>query len=136
MVKPDTHTRLHTFKKHERLSKKKFIDELFKSGTTFFDFPFKIFYLVHSHDDVSPVQVLFSVPKRLYKKAVKRNLIKRRIREAYRQNKHILNIPASKKAFIAYIYVSPEILGFQTIENKLITTLKRLNEEMNKNSGM
>lgn len=103
-----------TFKKEERLTGKKLIDELFETGSSFYLQPFKIFFLekntslnpvrtparkIHSggvHPDglpekkVFPVQILISVPTKNFRRAVDRNKIKRLIRESYRLNKHVL----------------------------------------------
>jgi ribonuclease P protein component len=69
-------------------------------------------------------QVLFSVSKRSFKRAVDRNLIRRRIKEAYRLNKSFLanNFPP----YIAFIYVAKEILPYQNIEKSIKSVLKKL----------
>jgi ribonuclease P protein component len=78
----------------------------------------------HNPDGEFPVhQVLISVSKRNFKKAVDRNLIKRRMRESYRLNKNLL--PARPKLLIAYIYTAKEILTFAQIQERLIKTLNR-----------
>jgi len=115
-----------TFRKKERLCRKKYIRELFEKGSSFFLFPFKILYLIHTHTDVANLQILISVSKKHHKKAVDRNLLKRRIREAYRINKHILEINPDKNIFFAYIYVGGEVLPFNQIELKLKQALIRL----------
>ena len=118
-----------TFKKKERLSRKKYIQELFNNGSSFFLYPFKVFYLPHNEEG-TPTQWLISVPKKLHKTAVARNLIKRRVREAYRLHKNQINLSSGKSLFIAYIYVSNEILPYEEIENKLNLSFVRLNKEI------
>ena len=68
-------------------------------------------------------QVLIAVPPKNFRKAVDRNLLKRRIREAYRLNKH--RIAASEKLLIAYIYNAKEILTFSQIQERLVKTFNR-----------
>jgi ribonuclease P protein component len=112
-----------TFRKEERLNSEKLIKELFEKGSSFYFFPFKV-YLMHNSDQSVPFhQVLFSIPKRNFKKAVDRNLIKRRMREAFRLNKHV--IAASNKLVIAYIYSAKEILTFAQIQERLVKTFNR-----------
>lgn len=79
-----------TFNKSERLCSKKAIAELFENGNSFFSFPFQIVWIKSQSEIPFPAQVAFSVSKKVFKLAVKRNLIKRRIKEAYRKNKQTL----------------------------------------------
>ena len=112
-----------TFRKEERLKKEKLIKELFEKGSSFYLYPFKV-HLMHNPDQAySFHQVLFSVSKRNFKRAVDRNLIKRRMREAFRLNK--LPIAASNKLLIAYIYSAKEILTFAQIQERLVKTFNR-----------
>ncbi|MEM7109019.1 MAG: ribonuclease P protein component [Bacteroidota bacterium] len=122
----------NTFKKAERLSKKKHIQELFDQGSSFYLYPFKILYFPSAGLDPEPEfhQVLISVPKRNFKRAVDRNRLKRRIREAYRLNKSLL--ADSEKLLIAYIYTSKEILAYAEIEKKLIAGLVNLSSKGSK----
>jgi len=119
-----------TFSKKERLCRKKYIQELFEDGSSFFLHPFKVHYHVHKNTDIDNIQILISVPKKFYKKAIDRNLIKRRVREVYRLNKHILNDISINKLFIAYIYVGREILPYNEMLQKLKQALFRLKEEV------
>ena len=68
---------------------------------------------------------MISVPKRHYKRAVDRNLIKRRIRESYRINKELLS-DVSIPQHLAFMYVGKEIYSFDFIQEKLILILNRI----------
>ncbi|MCL4153088.1 UNVERIFIED_CONTAM: hypothetical protein GTU68_035681, partial [Idotea baltica] len=118
--------------KTERLHSKKIIQELFEKGSFFYSYPFKVIFL--PSDEASAHQILISVSKRKFKNAVDRNLIKRRIREAYRLNKHILysEQEVQPSLSIAYIYTGKEIPTYQFIETKLSKSLKRLIVEVEK----
>jgi ribonuclease P protein component len=117
-----------SLKKHEILRSKKSIKELFENGSSFFLYPFKVHFL--PNPDSQNNQVLFSVSKRNFKKAVDRNLLRRRIREAYRLNKNILTTD-QKEPFslsIALIYISKFKLPYNEIEDKLKQVFIRLNK--------
>lgn len=118
-----------TFKKSERLSGKKDIEELFKHGSYFYLSPLKI--VSHPNTHAQTHQVLFAVPKKNFKHAVDRNLLKRRMREAYRLHKHIL-ITEPKVLSIAYIYTSKQVENYQTIAEKVKESLNRLNSYVEK----
>jgi ribonuclease P protein component len=95
-----------TFKKSERLCSKKAIAELFENGNSFFSFPFQIVWIKSQAEIPFPAQVAFSVSKKCFKLAVKRNLIKRRIKEAYRKNKQTLyNCLSSGNLKIIFIVI-------------------------------
>lgn len=113
-----------TFKKEERLSKEKIIQELFEKGSSFYLYPFKVYFMKNPNPDSQVPQVLISVSKKNFKRAVDRNSIKRRIREAYRLNKNLL--PGQNKLAIAYIYSIKEILPTAQIQERLVKTFKRL----------
>lgn len=121
MVRPS-----YGFSKQERLSGKKDIEELFAKGSSFRLQSFVIKYLIVPKS-VGLNQILISVPKRKFKRAVDRNLIKRRIRESYRLNKSILSSQESDY-IIGFIYLSKSILTFHEIQDQLIKALQRLNK--------
>ncbi len=118
------------FSKEERLCSKKHIEELYKKGSSTFLYPFRVVYLSRSSSELaSPFpKVLISVPKRLFKKAVDRNRIKRQIREIYRNNKRHLFEELEQEqipVFLSIVYVGKEKLPFLQLERKLISILLR-----------
>jgi ribonuclease P protein component len=113
-----------TFRKEERLYKEKIIQELFEKGSSFYLYPFKVYFMPNPDQHATTHQVLISVSKKNFKKAVDRNSIKRRIREAYRLNKNLLAGP--NKLAIAYIYSVKVILPTAQIQERLVKTFKRL----------
>ena len=114
----------YSFLKDERLRSRKTISKIFASKSSDFTFPFKFFYL--PTPNLKYNQVLVSIPKKQFKRSVDRHLLGRRIKEAYRLNKHLLN-NNNHKYCIVYIYVGKELLSFKEIEKKLYLTLQRIN---------
>ena len=117
------------FPKAEKLTGKKKIEELFQDGSSIFLHPFLRKFtlsegLLH--------RVLISVPKKKIKRAVDRNLIKRRIREAYRLNKQLIYDEPETFYHVGFIYQDTKVLAFSEIEEKLVILLKRLQDEKSK----
>jgi len=111
--------------KSERLHADKLIKELFNEGSSFFLYPFKVLFFVKGVDENGTAQVLFSVSKKKIKKAVGRNLVRRRIKESYRLNKSLLKLEG-KQVSIGLIYVSSDLMEFADIQSKIIAVLKKL----------
>lgn len=117
----------YSFSKAEKLTSKKEIEGLFKEGSSFYFSAFQIRHSTSGPEEM-PHQVLITVSKRNFKRAVDRNLIKRRIREAYRLNKDLIaDIPP---LYIGFVYISKQILTFHEIQNQLIEVLGRLKNKM------
>ncbi|NLA23876.1 MAG: ribonuclease P protein component [Bacteroidales bacterium] len=119
--------------KHERLCARKDIENLFKNGKYLNLNGLKIVYLVNQNSKTENVKILISVPKRLYKKASDRNLIKRRVREAYRKNKSILKENINKlnlELHIAFIISSNKMPNYAEIETKILVSLQTLNNSL------
>jgi ribonuclease P protein component len=114
--------------KNERLHSQKLIKELFDKGSSFFLYPFKVMVLEISAEEKGTYQVLFSVSKKKIKKAVDRNLVKRRMKEAYRLNKSEILTSGHPNKLIGLIYVSSEIGSFQFIEQKICKILTKIAE--------
>ena len=122
-----------SFTKGERLSSFKEIQELMKKGETFFHYPFKVVYrnvaLENENQNEQTLNaIIVSVPKRYFKRAVKRNLLKRRIRESYRLNKGLLVAPQGEKTNALFVYVAKEVTEFSYIERKLKEVLAKISE--------
>ena len=112
-----------TFSKEERITHKGDIEKLFISGKKLDLFPFDIRY--YSGNMGSLNKVLISVSKKNIKSAVKRNLLKRRIRESYRLNKKQLS---NSGYSIAIIYVDNKILKFKQIDDYIKKVLKNISK--------
>ena len=134
----------NNFTKKERLCSLKEIENLVKKGKSFYCFPFKVISILQptniqentmseelsAEENVNSIVV--SVPKRNFKRAVKRNLLKRRIRESYRLNKHILHETENNTAEhgrgmdIAFIWLTDQHKPSQLITAKMISLLDKM----------
>lgn len=120
--------RVYTFSKEEHLCRKKLITELFGRGSSFGVYPLRFVWLPLAEPTQETPQVLVSVSKRTFKRAVDRNYLKRLVREAYRLNKHRLTEHAGghRVGQLAIIYTGKEKKPFTVVQNKLISGLERL----------
>ena len=119
----------NSFSKSEHLCGEKRISRLFTQGDAFIAYPLRVVFLIEIKKDLEYSSVLVSVPKKRFKRAVKRNRLKRLIREAYRLNKHLLIEKLTGKQMqihIAFNYVSDDELDFVTIEKKVKLSLLKL----------
>jgi ribonuclease P protein component len=131
-------TNKETFKKAERLCSKKEIDALFENGKSFYCFPFVVVWSYANSVIPYHTQVAFSVSKKGFKLAVTRNLIKRRMREAWRKNKILLydSLSASdKKIVFTIIYRESSVVDYITIENSIKEMIKKLQNVVSESSA-
>ncbi|MGN6640970.1 MAG: ribonuclease P protein component, partial [Mucilaginibacter sp.] len=126
----------YTFKKEERLCNKRLIDELFHNGSSFLCYPYKISWLIVNEPFEFPAQILLSVSKKRYKRAVDRNLIKRRIREVYRLHKqqHLYSLLGNtgKKIIFSVGYIGKDIAPYDFFEKKMLKLLAELSAQTTK----
>ena len=108
--------------KQERLHGKLAVNQLFDKSKRFTVYPLRVHYT--QQPTIAHSRMLISIPKRLIKHATDRNLLKRRIREAYRVNKPELPID------IAFVYMDNQIATHDT----LVHCIKKATEILNKRS--
>ena len=128
--------RRYTFGKAERLCSKKLIERLFAGGNKSFPaFPLRVVYMPLSVDESgADVSILISVPKKRFKHAVARNRVKRQVREAYRQNKHILvdTLRAQEtpqKMALAFIWLDSKLHDSREVTQKVKKILHHIAED-------
>ncbi len=113
----------------ERLRTLGAVRRLFESGEGGFVYPLRYLYFAES-DTESSIRVLFSVPKRYHKRANKRNLLRRRTKEAYRLNRYLLTLSAPAALDLALIYSSKERSDYRRIEQAVRKILKSISEKL------
>lgn len=116
-----------TLGKDKRLKSKKKIQRLFESGQRIKKYPISAIYFIDPSSNQFELAV--SVPKKLHKKAVHRNLLKRRMREAFRL--HQGNLKINGKLEVMLIYTSNEICDFEKIEKSVLYIISSLNSLSN-----
>ncbi len=126
-----------TFRKEERVCSRKLIDKLFCGGfsRSLTAFPIRLVYLKTETIEGDPqVKILISVPKKFFKRAVKRNRVKRQLREAYRKNKAILSETIAKHKgmglVLAFIWIDDKLYPSSEVEKKVVNLLQRMSEKV------
>ena len=115
-------------KKTERLCSKKAIDTLF-TGTDSKSLSAYPIRAVYRHTEEAGFRILVSVSKKRFRHAVDRNRVKRQLREAYRQNKHLLSPIESTSSGgmdIAFIWLTDQHKPSQLITAKMISLLRKI----------
>lgn len=117
----------HTLPKEERLCSRKALEELFGGGhKSISAFPIRAVFMPN---ELGMVRIMVSVSKRYFKRAVKRNRIKRQLREAYRLQKELLQ-PLKGGLDIAFLWNSDEMLPTETVFLKMQNILQRIHENV------
>ncbi|MEY4553125.1 MAG: hypothetical protein RL099_1453 [Bacteroidota bacterium] len=122
-----------SYNKFEKLKSRKQIELLFAKGKSISSFPVKVFYLPVEHTPVHPVQVGVGVSARNFKKAVDRNTIKRRMREAYRLHKlplheHLITNQKSVAVFI--LWIDKQLPTAAALQDLMPTVVEKLIKQL------
>ena len=116
---------METLPKSERLNGRSAVSALMSKGRWGFSGGLKYCYLKNEPAGGTN-RIMVSVPKRFFKRAVKRNLLKRRLREAYRTQKSLL---APSSVDILFLYNSKEVNDFHVIKRDVATILEKITDE-------
>lgn len=119
----------YTLTKAERLSGKRTFEKLVTSGQGFVAYPLRVVWqLVPREESMPPVRIAVSVSKRRFKRAVKRNRVKRLVREAYRLNKHSLHalVPPDRSLHLLFVYLHDELPDYPKIEKAIAHVTRKL----------
>jgi ribonuclease P protein component len=130
--------------KKYKLCSLKQIEELYAKGNLVKVFPIRMQYLLDSpaesqvaKEEASSAplfKVLFSAPKRKFKRAHDRNYIKRLLREVLRHNKHELEqllTQQNKKLIFSITFVGTERPDYKFLEQKFLKAFQQLLQELN-----
>ena len=122
-----------SYNKFEKLKSRKQIELLFAQGKSISSFPVKVFYLPVEHTPEHPVQVGVGVSARNFKKAVDRNTIKRRMREAYRLHKLPLHehlVAAQKSVAVFILWIDKQLPTTATLQDLMPTVIEKLIKQL------
>jgi len=122
-----------SFPKKERLTHRKSVQELFSKGQAAFLYPLKVLYIPRLDGGLpSYPKILIAVPKKRFKKAVERNRLKRKIREAYRTQKNQIDFLYSEHSpkSMAFIYVGKEDMPYAQLKMKLKAAISKVSDAL------
>ncbi len=114
-----------SFPKKEKLKSKKHIEALFGTGSSVNNYPLKLIYLKTDFADGSAAKTMVVVPKKNIKSAVKRNRVKRLLREAYRLNRQDTFNNIEGSFALAILYLGKEMPDYPLIANKMVRVFQK-----------
>lgn len=128
----------NTLCKEERLHGRDAVEKLFKDAgsRSMVAFPVRVVYVLvpPQADTCVNTRMLVSVPKRQFKRAVKRNRVKRQVREAYRKHKHGLIEAVSsigeRHLSLAFVWLDSKLYDTSVVEKKVEKLLLRIEEKL------
>lgn len=124
--------------KQERICSKLLVDRLFNGGKShsMSAYPIRVVYMYLQADDVADdtpnTQLLVSVPKKCFKRAVKRNRVKRQLREAYRRNRELVSekVETGCSLVMAFIWLDSKLYDTSIVEAKMKNLFQRISEKI------
>ena len=122
-----------SYNKFEKLKSRKQIELLFAKGKSIAAFPVKVLYLPVDHTPIHPVQVGVGVSARNFKKAVDRNTIKRRMREAYRLHKlplHEALLAQQKTVAVFILWIDKQMPTTAALQDLIPTVIEKLIKQL------
>ena len=125
-----------TFHKSERLCSQKIISALFENGNIIYTSLFKLVWLFSPSDLPSPAQAAFTVSKKGFRKAVTRNLIRRRMREAYRKTKlNLYSLLETEHIRITFVIIfrGTTVVDFPAIDSAMKEVIGKLSSQIREN---
>ena len=126
----------YTFGKEEKLKSRKQIEQLFREGKSISVYPLRLLWMPKNNERF--LQSGVSVSSRHFKHAVDRNQIKRRMREAYRLNKNVLEqmlLDKEMKCSLFWIYTAKTVLPFNEIESACVSGLQKLIRQLTRETS-
>ena len=121
-----------TLSRIEKLKSQKQIESLFKTGKAIKAYPLMLVWSEIDCAEQVACKAGFSVSKKRFKSAVKRNRIKRLMREAYRRNKPALPVIRGVCYGFMFVYLSREEVTLADMDNRIIEIFKRFQTEVKK----
>ncbi|OYT10350.1 MAG: ribonuclease P protein component [Bacteroidetes bacterium 4572_112] len=122
--------------KAERINSNLTIEDIFRNGNSVFSYPYRLVWIENKLDeDIIPSEILLSVGKKRFKKAVDRNAIKRLIRESYRINKNVIWEYCKEnnlKLQMGIVYVGKEISDFDSHNKAMKKLIEKLLNSISK----
>ena len=114
----------YSLPQEERLKGKIRIDNLFSNAKGVLSYPYRALFTPNGSNKSV---IMVSIPKRKFKHAVDRNLLRRRTREAYRLNKAILSQATNNKGLdIAFLYIGDKKEEFAYLQKKMCDALNKI----------
>ena len=125
--------KLFSLNASERLKSRKLMERVFKTGTRWHKFPFRVSFLIENETGDSLIKFGCSAPIRNFKKAVDRNRVKRLMKEAFRLEKHLLVESLKDKnarLIVFVIFTAPGLPKFETIKTSMNELVLKLKDEI------